>query len=265
MESRINTQMKLNDLVLAQVTDMHIGASNAKYRGIDVRQQFINVLQRLAKKPLDLLVLSCDLAAVEGEPEAYTWIRRVLTTFPYPYVIMAGNHDHVWRMLSAFDLPNTDVSLGKRYFSRLIKGRRLLFLDSASYRVTKQQLEWLSGQLVESKNKNPKSKIQEQVLLFIHHPPLKCECQFMDEHHALQNLDDVWQVLEQFPQIKPIFCGHYHAEKTVIKNDKFVHLTPSTAFQIDTETADFSILHTKPGWRLIEWQGTQVHTYVEYL
>jgi 3',5'-cyclic-AMP phosphodiesterase len=265
MGSRINTQMKLNKLVLAQVTDMHIGASNAKYRGIDVRQQFLNVLQRLAKKPLDLLVLSGDLAAVEGEPEAYAWIRQVLTTFPYPYVIMAGNHDHVERMLSAFNLQNSDVSLRKLYFSRLIKGRRLLFLDSASYRVTKQQLEWLSEQLVKSKIKNPRAKNQEQVLLFIHHPPLKCECQFMDEHCALQNMDEVWQVLEQFPQIKHIFCGHYHAEKTVSKNGKFVHLTPSTAFQIDTETADFSILHTKPGWRLIEWQGTQVQTYVEYL
>lgn len=61
----------LNKLIIAQVSDMHIGPSDGLYSGIKVRKKFLDVLQVLAKKPLDLLVLSGDLSALEGEPEAY--------------------------------------------------------------------------------------------------------------------------------------------------------------------------------------------------
>jgi 3',5'-cyclic-AMP phosphodiesterase len=246
----------LNDLVIAQVTDMHIGPSNTKFKGLEVRQPFVDVLQALAKKQLDLLVLSGDLAAVEGEPDIYAWIKQALATFPCPYVVMAGNHDHAGNLAKVFELPDDDLSQGMLYFSRTVKKRRLLFLDSSSYRVAKQQLEWLSTQLAES---------DEPVLLFIHHPPLKCGCRFMDDHYALRNIDEVWQVLVPFPQISHIFCGHYHTEKTVIKNGKSVHLTPSTVFQIDTERPEFAIEHTKPGWRIISFLENDVQTYVEYL
>jgi Icc protein len=245
-----------NDLIMAQVSDLHIGPSNLLYRGINARQQFLGVLQVLANKPLDLLVLSGDLAALEGEPEAYAWIKQTLATFPYPYIVMVGNHDHVSRMKRIFELPDSEVSDGMLFFSRVVKGRRLLFLDSSPYRIAKQQLEWLTIHLAEQ---------SEPVLLFVHHPPLLCGCQFMDEHHALQNIDEVWQVLAACPQIQHIFCGHYHAEKTVIKNNKFIHLTPSTVFQIETQNPPFRIEHITPGWRIIEWKETQVQTYVEWL
>jgi len=244
------------NLIIAQVTDLHIGPTNIKYKGIEPRQQFLNVLRVLSRKKLDLLVLSGDLAGTEGEPEAYAWIKQVLATFPYPYLVMAGNHDHVARMSQTFNLPDTDVSQGMLYFSRTIQKKLLLFLDSSSYRVPKVQLEWLERKL---------DKQAQPVLLFIHHPPLRCGCTFMDDYHRLQNTEELWQILEQFDQIQHIFCGHYHAEKTVTQNSKFVYLTPSTIFQIDTEEPDFMIEHTNPGWRMIEWNNVQMHTYVEYL
>jgi Icc protein len=244
------------NLIIAQISDLHIGPTNVKYRGIEPRQQFLKVLRVLSKKKLDLLVLSGDLAATEGEPEAYTWIKQVLATFPYPYLVMAGNHDHVIRMSRVFNLPATDVSQGMLYFSRTIQNNSLLFLDSSSYRVPKAQLEWLKMQLDEQ---------TQPVLLFIHHPPLQCGCTFMDDYHSLQNTEDIWQILEQFSQIKHIFCGHYHTEKTITRNGKSIYLTPSTIFQIDTEEPNFAVEHTKPGWRMIEWNNAKMHTYVEYL
>jgi 3',5'-cyclic-AMP phosphodiesterase len=245
-----------NNLVIAQVTDMHIGPSNVSFRGINVREQFLKVLKVLAKKPLDLVVFSGDLAASEGEPEAYTWIKSILDDFPHPYRIMAGNHDHVIRMRRVFDLPENEHSSSMLFFAETIKGKRLLFLDSSRYRITKPQIEWLMDEL--AKNKKP-------VLIFIHHPPLLCGCQFMDEHHALQSPDELWQILEQSPVVEHIFCGHYHVEKKVEINGNVVHLTPSTVFQIEPDNPQFAIAHTKPGWRIIEFKTTQVRTRVEYL
>jgi len=168
---------------------------------------------------------------------------------------MMGNHDHLVRMTKVFNPPDSDVSQDMLYFSRLISDKLLLFLDSSPYRIARQQLEWLQSKLTHYK---------KQVLLFIHHPPLLCDCQFMDQHHALLNINEVWKVLAKLPQIQHIFCGHYHAAKTVRRNNKFIHLTPSTIFQIDMENPHFTIEHTRPGWRIIHW-GEEIQTYVEYL
>jgi Icc protein len=105
----------------------------------------------------------------------------------------------------------------------------------------------------------------ETVLLFVHHPPLLCGCQFMDSHYPLQNREEVWTQLQCLPAIEHIFCGHYHTDTTVVRDGKQIHVTPSTMMQIDRDTPTFAIAHTRPGWRIIEWSTRKVHTYVEYL
>ncbi|MCK5718822.1 MAG: metallophosphoesterase [Thiomargarita sp.] len=242
-------------LLIAQVTDIHIGAVDSLFKGVKIRENFLKVLDELKKKTLDLLVLSGDLAALNGEPEAYFWIKETLTHFPCPYIIMSGNHDHVGRMARIFENIENDVSDGMLYFSRTVKEKRLIFLDSSSTKVPVQQLDWLKNQLV---------NYEQDVVLFIHHPPLLCDCQFMDERYSLTNIESLWKVFNQLPQIKHIFCGHYHTEKVLAKNGKSIYLTPATIFQIDTVETNFKIAHTNPGWRIIEW-GEDVNTYVEYL
>lgn len=167
-----------DNLIIAQVTDTHIAPTEAPYRDIDVRQQFLDVVQVLAQESLDLLVLSGDLAAHAGETEAYLWIKQALEILPYPYVIMAGNHDHVERLSTIFELPQTDILAGSLCFSRTIGHRQLFFLDSAPNTVSMAQLQWLQAQL---------NTASAQVLLFIHHPPWLCGCQFMDHYYPLQN------------------------------------------------------------------------------
>jgi len=249
--------MDNNDkLRIAQISDMHIGLTDKLVRGINVRQQFLDVLQILAKKKLDVLILSGDLAATEGELEIYQWIKHVLNDFPYPYIIMAGNHDDVKIMSQAFDFQENDISNDMLYFKRILKNKKIYFLDSQPHRIAQEQIEWLKNQLIDSK---------EEILLFIHHPPLLCNCEFMDKKHSLRNIDEVWPLLESLTAIKHIFCGHYHTEKLIVRNNKFVHLTPSTMLQIDTETCKFSVESTQAGWRIIECQGNDLETYVEYL
>ena len=253
----VDSQDRQDDLIIAQLTDMHIGPTDGPYRNMPVRQQFLEALQTLATRKLDLLVLSGDLAAEAGEPEAYHWLKQCLAKFPAPYAVMAGNHDHVGRMTDLFNLPASDSVAGMLCFHRTLKGKRLLFLDSSSYTLPLSQLDWLRTQLT--------ANAHEEVLLFIHHPPLLCGCRFMDSRYALQNIDQVWPVLVQLPQIKHIFCGHYHTEKTITQEGKTVYLTPSTTFQIDTQSPHFVMADIRPGWRIIEWKETQVQTYVEYV
>lgn len=249
----------MNSLRIAQISDTHIDATATlnRHTKLDVRQQFLDVLQVLNKKNLDLLIISGDLAATAGEMEAYFWIQEALKTLACPYVVMMGNHDNIENMAFVFDLPPSDLlSCNTLCFSRTFKGKRLLFLDSSTYKISARQLDWLRDQVHTQR---------DPVLLFVHHPPVHCGARFMDENYSLQDSEEVWSVLSQLDTIQAIFCGHYHTDLTVVLDNKQIYLTPSTMMQIDRDNADFAVAHARPGWRLIEWSEKCLRTYVEYL
>ncbi|MCP4696113.1 MAG: hypothetical protein GY862_04595 [Gammaproteobacteria bacterium] len=242
---------------IAQVTDMHIGSTPAQtIHGIDVRRQFSRILLAVAKENPDLLILSGDLAADAGEPEAYAWYKQVLNGFHHAVVVMAGNHDKLETMRAAFSFADSDVNCGHLCFTRSLGGKKLIFLDTSAYCVDKPQLDWLCAEAAGT---------QEEVLLFMHHPPLLCDCRFMDNCHALRNIDEVWPVLQGISNISHIFCGHYHTQKLIARDGKSIYLTPSTMIQIDQRSLQFAIEHTCPGWRCIEWDDKEMRTSVHYL
>lgn len=244
-------------LTIAQVSDIHIGATANQQSGVDMRQHFQAVLTVLRQYPLDLLVLSGDLALVAGEPEAYRWIQQQLTTFPCPYLVMTGNHDNLENLVEVFAIPPSDLHQKMLCFRRKLKGCHLIFLDTLSYVLPEAQQHWLAQQL---------AQIDEEVLVFMHHPPILCDCVFMDSRYSLQNIDQVWPILAKAPNVKHVFCGHYHTEREITLDGTHVHVTPSTMLQIDTKTREFMIASRTPGWRMIEWSAQDgVRTYVEYL
>lgn len=244
----------LNQLHIAQITDMHINETDAPFCDVDVRRQFVQVIEVLKQRPLDLLVLSGDLAAEWGEIAAYQWIKTQLADFPCPVAVMAGNHDNVANLKQVFELPNSDIVDGMLCYTRRVKGKLLIFLDSSDYSLPTAQLTWLAQQPTD-----------EPALLFVHHPPMLCGSRFMDAGYGLRNIEETWVTLAQFPLINHIFCGHYHTAKTLQKQGKHIHLAPSTSLQIDTNIPKFAVEHTVPGWREILWQDSQVTTFVEYL
>ncbi len=244
-------------LCIAQITDIHISPHQQIHPEIKVcsRMQFSRVLTVLKNTPLDAIVISGDLALSAGELESYQWIKQQLAEIEIPIIFMAGNHDCLANMLQVFPIEK-DINEHSLYFKRVLNNHKLLFLDSSSYRVSRKQLEWVSEQAKQS---------AEEILLFIHHPPQLCGCAFMDERHSLQNIEETWAVLRELPNIRHIFCGHYHAECELTFDDKNIHVTPSTFFQIDKIQTDFKVAHTRPAWRMIEWDDTGLRTHVEYL
>lgn len=240
---------------IAQISDIHIGGSPDPVQDIDVRTNFLQVLQAVTQMEIDLLVLSGDLAAEEGEPGAYQWVQETMHDFPVPWVVMGGNHDQVSTMAQYLDIQD-DLKNGLLYFQREVKGRHLFFLDSSQNVIQTEQLDWLYQQV---------SAIPHEVLLFIHHPPALCGCHFMDERHPLRNIEPVRETLRSLPNIHNIFVGHYHTEKLVVQDYKNIHLTPSTMMQIDTHAPSFRMEHVRPGWRIIDWGLDRMDTEVHYL
>ncbi len=246
----------MKDLIrIAQLTDLHIGETDADVYGSPVRIQFLAALNSLKKYSLDAIVLSGDLAAIQGELLSYQWIKEQLKEITCPIYICAGNHDNLNNLQQVFDLNPAHFHEGGYYFKTYIKDHLCLFLDTSPYFLSNNQLEWLKQQ-DETSN--------EEMLLFMHHPPLYCGCMFMDGKYPLKNISETWSIIKQLKNINYIFCGHYHTEKTVIKDGKTVFLTPSTMAQFDSQTIDISISHRNPSWRIIEWNGETMRTFVEY-
>lgn len=240
---------------IAQLTDLHIGETEEDVYGSPVRKQFLATINALKKQPLDALILSGDLAANAGEYDAYVWIKEQLKIFNCSIYLCLGNHDRLETLKQVFELNPNDCHDDGYYFNTKINGQTCLFLDTSPYFLSNQQMEWLQRQYLENK---------EEILLFMHHPPIYCGCTAMDNKYALKNISETWKVLKQLERIKYIFCGHYHSEKTVIKDGKTVFLTPSTMAQFDPLATDITISHRNPGWRIIEWDGETLQTSVEY-
>ena len=239
-------------LKIGQISDIHIGESEAFVQGIDVRKNFLTALNSPSMKDLDLLVLSGDLANEDAEPGAYQFIADQIKDYPVPVCIIPGNHDRIEVMQDYYDL---EVKNGKCYYSIDLEGRRIFFVDSACGDVSQEQLDWLEREV---------PKVDDEVLLFMHHPPCFCNHRFMDLRYHLKNMVEVQQVFSKFNNLKHIFCGHYHFNFEVKMGQQVVHAAPSTQMQIDPESPYFRLRSSAPGWVTINWGENFVDTEVHF-
>lgn len=242
-------------LKLAQISDIHIGPENIKYHGIDVRDQFLKVLADVQKSDVDHIIFSGDLALDLGEEEAYVWLKEVLDQQSLPYTLMAGNHDSVERLTRVFGLQDL-VRDEMLYFKQNIAGYTLYFLDTEPDFLDLRQLQWL---------REEHETMKDKTFVFMHHPPCYAGHLFMDRKFPLHNMEHVQSILLGMPKIRHVFCGHYHYAQTVELGEMHVHLCPATQMQICPTKKDFEIGDARPGWRRIEWDGSELKTEVRFI
>ena len=157
-------------------------------------------------------------------------------------------------MKKHFDLRDK-VHNGKCYYRYDIGGRSIFLIDSANGTVSAEQLDWLKKEC---------DKIDDEVILFLHHPPCLCNHQFMDSKYSLKNIDEVQKALAEIPNLTHIFTGHYHCEFEISIGRQKVHVTPSTQMQIEPSAPVFKLKSTNPGWRIIEWGKKELKTSVYF-
>jgi Icc protein len=168
---------------------------------------------------------------------------------------MAGNHDRVDTLNEVFQL-DEKLTGNALFYLEEVKGLPLIFLDTSKNNLPQKQLDWLVSQ---------SKKIHQDFLLFMHHPPAISGCGFMDRKYPLHNHDEVLSVLLTIDNFKAVLCGHYHTEKTVLIDNLSVFITPSTMMQIAQEGKNYQIISTRPAFRIIDWNGKQLFTTVQFM
>jgi Icc protein len=238
-----------------QVSDLHLSTEET-FHSVRVHEQLDAVLKETAGLKPDLLVLSGDLAAVEGGLEIYEKLKEKLKAFPAPYIIMPGNHDKQAELRSVFSWPVPLEDEKEIYFKLSFGDSVFLFLDTTEYQVSAKQLDWLATTLEQL-------PAQVKPLLFMHHPPAALDCPFMDGY-KLKNGDEVMSVLSRFPKLRTVFCGHYHTNITVQLGEMDVHICPSTFLQVNPRASVFEIVSTQPGYRVIDVDNGKMTTEVRW-
>lgn len=240
---------------IIQLTDLHIGREGQESNGVDVRANFLRLMERLPSLQGDELMISGDLCLQDVDPKVYRWILEHLQKQELPVRVISGNHDDPILLAKAFSVEHC-LKEGELYYMREDTPVPIFYLDTTTGAVSEKQLDWLEAEI---------RKCTGPLVIFMHHPPLLAGVPHMDRKYALQNREQVQEVLLSYPDTVHIYCGHYHVEKMLAYHNMMVYITPSTYFQMDQFQEQFAVDHYAIGLRVIDLLEEQIRSTVVYL
>ncbi len=220
---------------IVQITDTHLYRDpDAVLAGVSTWKTFRAVLRQIERHhgDFDYLILTGDLAQDE-ELETYLMLREALGDWLERCRIIPGNHDNPANLRKAF--PDLFSQNGGPLTFVLSTGDwKIIGLDShlpgeIKGRVDAKQLQWLREQL--------KMDAGIRTLLFVHHPPITINVDWLDKI-GLDGAADLVDVIEASPQIKMICAGHVHQEFAGRIGAAAMYTTPSTCVQFGVRTEE---------------------------
>ncbi|GAB3895398.1 metallophosphoesterase family protein [Spirosoma agri] len=241
---------------IAFITDLHIDTADKKPQGVDVRQNFLNALASLAELQPSCLVIGGDICNTVGDRSIYTWVKQELDKLPFPSYVIAGNHDDSALLADVFKRQN-HLHSNELYYALPLEGRPTLFLDTSKGVLSPEQWSWLQEYMAALRDNN--------VLIFMHHPPLPADVTYMDTHYPFRQSEEFLELVKELPCHVTVVCGHYHVEKVVQRGNLLVLLTPSTFIQMKHDPADMVIDNHCVGIREINLTTHGTNSTVHYL
>lgn len=238
----------LKPLTLWQFTDTHLAADPA------ATLMDVNVLSSLrevvafaqADRPRpDLVIATGDLVHDESSA-GYRLLADTLRTLPAPVYCLPGNHDAPARMGEV--LRSGPVRYEKEWVAG---GWQVILLDStepgqAGGRLSADELGLLHDVL--------RRRQEHHALIALHHPPVAIGSPWMDAM-GLANADELFEVIDAFPQVRGVVWGHIHQEFDDVRRGVRLLGTPSTCVQFAPRTQRCVIDPRPPGYRWICLHG----------
>ncbi|GAB2595453.1 metallophosphoesterase family protein [Spirosoma areae] len=238
------------------ITDPHLGAEDEQPEGVDVRQNFRKALAYTTDLKPNCVVVGGDICNATGDRAIYEWAKNELDKLSLPYYIIAGNHDDSPLMADVFRR-NQDRHDRELYYALPLEGRPALFLDSAKGEFSATQWTWFGEYMRALKENN--------LLIFMHHPPLPADVTFMDTKYPFRQSDEFLKLTHDLPCHVTVVCGHYHVEKVVQRGNLLALLSPSTFYQMKQDTPGFAIDHYQIGIREINLTTHGTTSTVHYI
>lgn len=263
------------DFSFVHLTDTHIMAEGKwqarsgawEYDTAASLQQVIAAINTLEPRPA-FAVLGGDLASPDlldhhrvWAPEEYTSSYRLLQdlvgALPCPAYMLMGNHDNRAAFHHSFGhaVATPDAP---HYYSFNYQGYHFVALDSLQPGahgglIDPEQLLWLRHDLDAARD--------QPTLVFVHHHPWPLGLAWIDAM-ALHNGEELTRLLQTYPAVRWVICGHVHTDQVMQRDGLTVMTTPSTCVQLSKVSQTPKILPGPPGFRLVQVKGLALSTRV---
>lgn len=232
-------------LLIFQITDLHIFAEPGKtMAGVNTEHYFHQVLKCANEKHgrADLTLVTGDLAQ-EPCQQSYQRIYAELEKYKTRTICLPGNHDDMKEMQKVINgnLINCNKLIQFKYW-QIISLNSKKSGSEGGY-LASEELDFLTDTL--------KNSPDLSTVIAVHHHPLPTNSMWMDTM-MIENSDELFLILKQYPHVKVITCGHIHQQLEINKDNKLILGTPSTCFQFKPLCLDYTIDEMEPAYRTME-------------
>lgn len=180
---------------IIQISDLHLTPDFGTSYDINVWANTQKLLNRIKEEKADLLVVNGDICCDTGDENTYKEVKVLLDQLPFPYEVIAGNHDDA-KLVSRVFYGDEDHT----FFEKRIQDVPLLFLDTSTYELTEPQWQYLMSNPIPS-------------IIFMHHPPMIMGVPFMDVKHPLKDIEKFQNLLNRSFNKFFVFSGHIRTYK----------------------------------------------------
>ncbi len=200
-----------------QISDSHIDDEKL-IMGVDSQANLTCVVEHISKQLYDALIFSGDLSH-NGTINSYIRINEILKPLNNKACILPGNHDNKSNLAKIFD--NSLLS------NFQLNDWEIISIDSV-------QNEKVSGYLSDQKLQTLINEIKQSrakyIVLCLHHPVVPMQSSW-DDDLSLENSEDFFGVISQFPRVRAIIWGHAHQSSEFKYGSIKLFSCPSTAVQ----------------------------------
>ena len=256
-------------MLIAQITDLHIGFDRDNNHELNVRRLIMVVDQLNAMNPKpDLLVVSGDLVENGDDKRAYRHMETLIKRWQGPLLWAIGNHDSREGLLEVLPEVPTDEN-GFIQYEAEHGGLRFVVVDTLDPgrhggMVCEDRAKWLRARLRE--------KTDMPTVVVMHHPPVDTGISWMSALPCEEWVQRVDKVIRPAKQVVAILAGHVHRPIATGFAGKRLVVAASTAPQIALDLEDIDpqhpdgralIIGDAPGFAIHYWDGTNLLSHFD--
>jgi Icc protein len=201
--------------------------------------------------PLDFVMVTGDLT-LDSVP-GLDFFAELMKPLRFPWLIVPGNHDKpegeaaALKLFGGHGLP-LDYSFDYAGYHMVALDGQPPTGQPVAGGIIPEQIEWLKRDLRLAKNKD--------TLVFVHQHPLLTQIAVQQRQQGLVDWPELVTVLESFPRVKWVFCGHAHSDYFSIRNGIRYIMTTATAYQFSPREVPY--FANEPGVRVMEFKDGKV-------
>jgi Icc protein len=256
-------------MLIAQITDLHIGFDRDNPHEINVRRlnMVIDQLNAMEPRP-EMLLVTGDLVEHADDKRAYRHMEALVKRWQGPILWAVGNHDDRSNFLEVLPEVPTDEN-GFIQYEAEHGGLRFVVVDTLDPgrhggMVCEKRGKWLRARLREKKD--------VPTIVVMHHPPVDTGIAWMSALPCEEWVQRVERILKPAKQVVAIVAGHVHRPISSSFADKRLVVATSSAPLVALDLEDVDPLHPDgraliigdaPGFAIHYWDGASLLTHFE--